>query len=94
MYTNLYLNSQTTFDDDDLKIPKYNFIREDNQFNSKRGGVCVYYKNSLPFKVMNLKYLQENISFELKVEDICCKFICLYSSPSQTWRIRTILKEF
>ena len=52
-----YLNSETTFDDDDLKITKYNFIREDNPFNSKDGGVCVYYENLLPFK----KYLLENI---------------------------------
>ena len=35
-------------DDDTLKIPGYNLLRSEHPFNSKRGGVCIYYKNYLP----------------------------------------------
>ena len=52
-----YLNPETPSDDENLEIAGYNLVREDNSTNSKRGGVCVYYKSSLPFRVINVKYL-------------------------------------
>ena len=52
-----YLNSETPSDDENLEIAGYNLVREDHPSNSKRGGVCVYYKSSLPFRVINVKYL-------------------------------------
>ena len=69
-----YLNSKTSPDEDNLEIPGYNIIRKDCPSNTKRWGVCVYHKNTLPFKLINIKYLQECITFQ----------ICLYRSPSQT----------
>ena len=39
-----YLNSETTSNDDNLKIPGCNFIRKDHPSNSTGEGVCVYYK--------------------------------------------------
>ena len=42
-----YLNSEIPSDDENLEIPGYNLVREDHPCNSKRGGVCVYYKSSL-----------------------------------------------
>ena len=53
----IYLNSEIPFDDKNLEVPVYNLVREDHPSNSKRGGVCVYYKSSLPFRVINVKYL-------------------------------------
>ena len=52
--------------------------------NSKRGGTCVYYKSSLPFRLINLKDLQESLLSEIRIGGKCCKFSCLYRSPSQT----------
>ena len=46
-----------------LEIAGYNLAREDHLSDSKCGGVCVYYKSSLPFKVINQKYLQESMFF-------------------------------
>ena len=90
-----YLNSETPSDDVNLEIAGYNLVREDHPSNSKRGGVCVYYKSSLPFRVINVKYLQESISFELRIGGKCCKFSCLYRSPSQTQdEFETFLKNF
>ena len=58
-----YLNSEIPSDDKNLEIAGYNLIRDDHPSNSKRGGVCAYYKSSLPFRVINEKYLQESIFF-------------------------------
>ena len=90
-----YLNSEIRSDDENLEIPGYNLVGEDHPSNSKRGGVCVYYKSSLPFTVINVKYLQESISFELKIGGKCYRFSCLYRSPSQTQdEFETFLKNF
>ena len=78
-----------------MEISGYNLVREDHPSNSKRGGVCVYYKSSLPFRVINVKYLQESISFELRIGGKCCRFSCLCRSPSQTQdEFETFLKNF
>ena len=53
-----YLNSEIPSDDENLEILGYNPVTENHPSNSKRGGVCVYYKSSLPFRVINVKYLQ------------------------------------
>ena len=42
-----YLDSTTALDDENLAITGYNLLRIDHVSNSKRGGVCVYYKSSL-----------------------------------------------
>ena len=78
-----YLISEIPSDEENLEIHGYNFVRENHPSNSKRGEVFVYYKSSLPFRVINVKYLQESVSFELRIGSKCCKFICFYRSPSQ-----------
>ena len=56
----------------------------DHPSNTKRGGVCLYYKCSLPLKVINVSYLQECINFEVKIGDKTRNFVSLYRSLSQT----------
>ena len=46
-----------------------NLCREDYPLNVKRGDVCIYYRISLPLKIKNIHYLQECISFEIKIKD-------------------------
>ena len=67
-----------------MEIPGNNIIRKDHPSNTKREQVCVYYKNKLPYKLIDMKYLQECITFEIRIGRKSCKFICLYRSPSQT----------
>ena len=50
---------------------------------NKRGRVCVYHKSSLPFRIFTVKYLQESISFELRIGGKCSKFSFLYRFQSQ-----------
>ena len=76
------------------KILGYNIIRADHQSNTKRGEVCIYYKNTQPLKLINTKYYQEYISFKIVRRD-CFKFICLYQSPSQmNDEIESFLENF
>ena len=63
-----YLNSENFSCDDNLNITGYNMIRADHHSGNRRGGVCIYYKESLPIKMLNINYLQECICFDLKLE--------------------------
>ena len=73
-----YLDSDTSDDDDNLKIAGYNLIRADHPFNTKRGGVCIYYKHSLAFKFLNNHYLKECMNFGKSFGGKICNFISLY----------------
>ena len=70
-----------------MDIPGYNIIKNNHPPKTKCGGVCVYYKNTLPSKLVNIKDLQWCISFEIRIEGgeggECWKFISLYRSPSR-----------
>ena len=79
-----YLDSTVSLDDVHLVISGYDLIRSDHPSNTKRGGVCLYYKNYLPLRVLNINCLKEFLNFELKIGDKCCNFIALYRSPSQS----------
>ena len=86
-----YLDSSIPSDDDNLELPGYNLVRADNPTNTKRGGVCIYYHNSLPLKVIDIQLLNECINFEIRIGEKLCSFLCLYRSPSQT---RDIFETF
>ena len=86
-----YLDSSIPSDDDNLELPGYNLVRADNPTNTKRGGVCIYYHNSLPLKVIDIQFLNECINFEIRIGGKLCSFLCLYRSPSQT---RDIFETF
>ena len=47
-------------------------VRADHPSEDKRSGVCIYYKNTLPLKVLNTHILQECINFEIKIENKLC----------------------
>ena len=79
-----YLNSETSPDDGNLEKPGYNIIRKDHPSNTKCGGVCVYYKSTLLFNIINIKYPQECITFKIRIGRKCCNFSCLYRSPRET----------
>ena len=79
-----YLDSSILSDDNNLEIPGYDLIRAHHPSNSKQGGVCVYYRNSLPLKILDIFYLQECIVFELKIGNKFCKILSLYRSHNQS----------
>ena len=77
-----YLDSSISNDDDNLEIPGYDLYRGDHSSNTKRGGFCIYYRNSLPLKILGIQHLHESINFEVRIGDKLCRFVSLYRSPS------------
>ena len=77
-------NSETSTDDQNLKISGYYMLRANHPSNNKRGGVCIFYKTTLPLRVLTTSYLGECINFEISIGNKLCRFIHLYRSPSQT----------
>ena len=67
-----------------MQIPVYSIARVDYPSNIKHCGVYVYYKTSLPLKLLHIKYLQQYINLELIICDNLCSFIIFDRSPSQT----------
>ena len=86
-----YLDSSISSHNDNLELPGYNLVRADNPTNTKRGGLCIYYYNSLSLKVIDIQLLNECINFEIKIGGKLCSFLWLYRSSSQT---RDIFETF
>ena len=53
-----YLNSSIPTNNDNLDIDGYNLVHSDHPSNTKRGGVCIYYRNYLPLRVIKINYLK------------------------------------
>ena len=79
------MNSSFPFHDDNLDIPGYIIVRADHPANSEREGVCMYNKNCLPLKVIDIRFLHESIAFNLRIGDKLCSFISLYRSLNQSY---------
>ena len=60
-----YLDASIPSDHVSLDLERYKLVCTDHPNNIKQGGVCIYYKESLPVKVINLPYLQEVLLLEL-----------------------------
>ena len=58
-------------------------MRSDHPLNSKRGGVCIYYKNYLHLRFFSVSYLSECIDLKIMIRNKICNFITLYRSLSQ-----------
>ena len=54
-----YLNSSNSLVNETLAISRYNLVRSDHPLNSKRGGICFYYKYYLPLRIISMNYLSE-----------------------------------
>ena len=79
-----FLNSSLDSEDDRLKIEGYNLIRSDHPSGSKKGGVCVYYKEHIPLvRRDDLCTLSNCFVTEIRLQNEKCFLTCLYQSPSQ-----------
>ena len=65
-------------------INGYSLLRADYPSNSKRGGICLYFKEHLQLVRRNdLSILQECLVTEIIVDNEKYFFTCLYRSPNQ-----------
>ena len=76
-----YLDSATT--KNLLQIEGYNIVRADHLNNVKRDGVCIYYKESLPVRGINLPYFNEALLLEMSHNKKKVIVSVIYRSPSQ-----------
>ena len=79
-----YLDSSISSNDPELLLDGYELIRADHPMNLKRGGVCIYYKQTLPINVLNINQLKECLVVEIFYNNKKCVLVSLYRSPSQT----------
>ena len=77
------LGSSVPTDDRDTLINGYNLIRADHPSNTKRGGVCIYYRESLAVQLVETNYLSECLLCELSINNKKSYVAVLYRSPSQ-----------
>ena len=76
-----YLDSSTP--DRLLEIDGYILVCADHPNNIKRGGVCIYYKESLPVRIISLPYLKEALLLKMTCNDKKVIVSVIYRSPSQ-----------
>ena len=74
----------TSTDGKNLEIPGYYLLNAGQPSNNRRGGVCIFYRTTLPLKVLNILHLSECINFEISTGNKVWRLIHLYRSPSQS----------
>ena len=67
-----------------IDIEGYKLIQADHPDNIKRGGVSIYYKESLPVPVISLPYFKEALLLEMSNNNKKVMVSVIYRSPSQT----------
>ena len=77
-----YLDSSAPSHHVSLDLEGYKLVHAERRNNIKQDGVCIYYKESLPVRVINLPYLQEALLLELNDQNEK-NISSLYCSPSQ-----------
>ena len=79
-----FLDSSIDISDTRINIYGVSLLRADHPGNTKRGGICMYYKNHLPvIRRTDLSDLQECINAEFTVDKERYFLTCLHRSPSQ-----------
>ena len=79
--------SDSTIPDDDanIQINGYSLLTADHPNDIKRGGVCIYFEESLPLIRRNdLTNIKDCFVTEINVNNKKCFFTCLCRSPSQS----------
>ena len=78
-----YFDSSVLDGDRSFELNGYNLIRADHPSNAKRGGVCIYYKESLGVRVVKLSNLSQCIMCEVSVQNCKGYTGVVYRSPRQ-----------
>ena len=80
-----FLNSSIQNDDHKLKIDGYNFIGSDQPSDSKKDGVCLYYKQHISLiRRDEVCTLDNCVVTEIRSQSEKCCLTCAYRSPSQS----------
>ena len=80
-----YLDSTISSDNNNLNVSGYNLIRADHPSNSKRGGVCIYYKQSLAVQTLSNIGLPDCLVCKVCFGNKTGYVAVTYRYPSQTY---------
>ena len=88
-----YLDS--TIPDSLLEIGGCDLFCADHPNNIIRGGICIYYKESLPVRVISLPYFKEALLLEMTDNNKKIIMSVIYPSPSQNnYKFDSFLSNF
>ena len=62
----------------------YNLIRSDHPSNTRSGGVCIYYKESLAVCLVDITFLPECLVCEVTIQNKNGYVAVMYRSPNQS----------
>ena len=83
-YVLTLVNSSFESNDKDLMIVDCNLIRSDHPSNVTRGAVCIYYKESLAVRIVNITSLIECLVCEVTIQNKKRYVAVVCRSPSQS----------
>ena len=78
-----FLDSSISSNDLESLLDGYKIIRSDHPMNLKRGGVCIFFKETLPLNILNITQLNECLVVEILYNNKKCYLVTLYRSPNQ-----------
>ena len=78
-----FFDSSVTEGDKNIQLNGYNLIRADHPSNTKRGGVCIFYKETLALHIVNSLNFNECIVCEVSTQNSKGYIGVIYRSPSQ-----------
>ena len=64
-----YLDCTVAAEDKNLAIEGYSLVRADHPNGLKKGGVCIYYNESLAIQLINVNYLSECLLCEITFDN-------------------------
>ena len=73
----------SSVDSSKLLIPGSDVIRADHPNDQKRGWVCLYFKENLILRSLDVSYIAHWLLCEVSIENKKGNIIVLYRSPSQ-----------
>ena len=68
----------------DISIKGCSLVKADHPSNTKRGGVCIYYKESLGVCIINIPNLTESILCQVTINNKTGHVLVVYCSLSQS----------
>ena len=90
-----YLDSSISNDEKDISIKGYSLVRAGHPSNTKRGGFCIYYKESLGVPIIDIPNLTESILCQITINNKTGHVLVVYSSPSKSsYDFETFLSSF
>ena len=78
------LDSSYESNDKNLVLEGYNLIQSDHPSNTKRSGICIYHKESLAARLVDITSIPECLVCEVTIQNKTRYVAVTYRSPSQS----------